>query len=196
MENQEKTQEERDLTALEQHKAKMASMHGSHMHWVKALIVIIILGGIFSLGAMAVRWHDQNRLGFYGKAGTVQVFGNSTMMGGRQESTEVEGGVSSGTVRMMGGRTGMMGRSYSGSGTIQTSNDESILVGGVASINGNTIVIRSNSTNITVNVSSSTSFYKNGTVAKQSDLQIGDIVNVVGKSDSNGVVTATSVNIQ
>lgn len=70
------------------------------------------------------------------------------------------------------------------------------VVGGVSSINGNTLTLRSNDTTHDIAISSTTSFYKAGSIAKQSDLQVGDIVFVTGTPDSNGIIQATSVTIR
>jgi len=71
------------------------------------------------------------------------------------------------------------------------------VAGDVTKIDGNNITIKDSSGNeISIVVSQSTSFRKNATVAKQSDLQVGNNITVVGPSDSNGVVQATAIIIR
>lgn len=69
--------------------------------------------------------------------------------------------------------------------------------GGVASISGNTVVLHLGGTTQTVNLASTTSFYKaDGSIGKQSDLQVGDVVSVTGAPDSAGVIQAETVSIR
>ena len=69
-------------------------------------------------------------------------------------------------------------------------------VGSVTKIDGNTLTVRSRGTDLTVTVSSTTSFYKAGAIAKQSDLQVGDIIGMAGTPDSSGNIQAQTVTIQ
>lgn len=69
-------------------------------------------------------------------------------------------------------------------------------VGGIVSVTGNTLTIRVNGADQSVALAQSTSFYRNGTIAKQTDLQAGDIVSVVGTPNNAGVIGAVSVSIR
>lgn len=71
-----------------------------------------------------------------------------------------------------------------------------MLLGAVSAINGSTITVHNSAADTTVTIQSSTSFYKAGAVAKQTDLKVGDVVSVQGRPDANGVVQATSVIIR
>jgi hypothetical protein len=69
-------------------------------------------------------------------------------------------------------------------------------IGAISAINGNNVTLRSEGTNTSVAIASTTSFYNEGDVAKQSDLQIGDIVTISGTPDSSGTIQATVVSIR
>jgi hypothetical protein len=66
-------------------------------------------------------------------------------------------------------------------------------LGSVSAINDNTITLHASSGDTNVNIETTTSIYKNGVIAKQSDLKIGDVVTVIGAPDSDGVIAAQSI---
>jgi hypothetical protein len=66
----------------------------------------------------------------------------------------------------------------------------------VTAINGNTLTVRMNGASVSVAITSTTSFYNEGDIAKLADLQIGDIITISGTPDSSGVIQATSITIQ
>ncbi len=90
----------------------------------------------------------------------------------------------------MMGRRGAMGR-----GSVHGSAARGTL-GALTKIDGNTLTVHVRGTDETVAVTSSTSYYKAGVIAKQSDLQVGDILVVSGNPDSNGVIQALSIDIR
>jgi len=89
--------------------------------------------------------------------------------------------------RMMGGQfraRGMMGSRY-GRG----------FVGEVTKIDGSTITVKINNSDYAVVVSDSTSYAKNGQIAKQSDLKVGDTISISGASNSQGQISARIITI-
>ena len=92
---------------------------------------------------------------------------------------------------LRGAGTGMM-RGGNGRGI----NNQAELLGSLTAINGNNLTVKSNGTDHTVTVSSTTSFYNTNGIAKQSDLQTGDVLIVAGTPDSSGNIQATSVQIR
>lgn len=87
--------------------------------------------------------------------------------------------------RMMSGR-GMMGQGFRRSATSAS----------VTTVDGNNITITKNSKDYSVIVNDQTSYIKTGEIAKQSDLKVGDNVEVTGTSNSQGVIIATQIIIQ
>ena len=70
------------------------------------------------------------------------------------------------------------------------------VLGAVTAVSGSSITLRVSGASQTVAVASTTSFYKQGAIAKQSDLQVSDVVVVFGAPDSSGTIQAQSVEIQ
>ena len=66
----------------------------------------------------------------------------------------------------------------------------------MVSIAGSLLTVRLYGTNRSVALAPSTSFYRAGGIAKQSDLLVGDVVSVAGAPDDNGVIQAVSVTIR
>lgn len=89
-----------------------------------------------------------------------------------------------------GGR-GMIGRSFGG----RHMNGQ-VTSGDVTKIDGSSITIKTATQDVSVTVTSTTSFQKNGSVAKQSDLQDNNYIIVYGPSDSNGVIQAQTILIK
>lgn len=94
------------------------------------------------------------------------------------------------------GGHGMMGGLQNGVGGMGMQARGGQLLGSVLSINGSTITVRNSSADTSVAIQSTTSFYKNRLVAKQSDLRVGDVILVRGLPDSSGVVQATVISIR
>ena len=68
--------------------------------------------------------------------------------------------------------------------------------GEVTKIDGNNLTVKTNDgKEISVQVSDTTSYYKNQNIAKQSDLKVGDKVRIFGRPDSNGVIQAQEIHI-
>jgi len=70
------------------------------------------------------------------------------------------------------------------------------ILGAVTAINGDTLTVRAHGADQPVAVSSTTSFYKNGAIAKQSDVAVDDVVTVIGKPDSSGTIQATAITVE
>lgn len=72
------------------------------------------------------------------------------------------------------------------------------LSGQVTKIEGDKVTVKSNRNNqeYTAIVSNSTSFSKQGNIAKQSDLKVDDQVVVMGASDSQGQINASAIIIK
>lgn len=145
-------------------------MHGHH-HGTKLLLlvigILIIAGGAVAVAKFATG-HER--------------FGN---------------GVNFERTGMMGGRGFTSGRGMMGRGANFARQDLTRGVSGdITKIDGNTVTINNGVKDIAVNLQSTTSFTKNGQVAKQSDLIVGNNIIVSGSSDSSGVVQATSVLIR
>lgn len=105
-------------------------------------------------------------------------------------------------VQMMGSAAQFNQASLRGAGTgmmrggIGRGVNQAKLLGSLTAINGNSLTFRSNGTDHTVSVSSTTSFYNTNGIAKQSDLQTGDVLIVAGTPDSSGNIQATSIQIR
>lgn len=92
-------------------------------------------------------------------------------------------------VRPMGGQRMMGGRQ-------RPDRQDDRVLGAVTAVSGSSITLRVSGASQTVAVASTTSFYKQGAIAKQSDLQVSDVVVVFGAPDSSGTIQAQSVEIQ
>ena len=73
--------------------------------------------------------------------------------------------------------------------------DRGHLVGSITKIDGNNLTVKINNADIAVIVSDSTSFSKAGNIAKLSDLSVGNTILIVGSSNSQGQISATSITI-
>jgi hypothetical protein len=66
----------------------------------------------------------------------------------------------------------------------------------VTSVNGSTIVAKaSDGSAVTITVSSSTTYRKAGQAAALSDISVGSVISVMGTRNSDGSITATSIDI-
>ncbi|MFA6082336.1 MAG: DUF5666 domain-containing protein [Patescibacteria group bacterium] len=130
------------------------------------LIVLVVIGGVGFGLGRMGSWHRQSKMA---------KFGTSRMMMGN------------------GMRDGFAARGH----MYRQDESQLVLSGDIAKINGNTFSVTAfDGTAYLVNVSSSTSYSKNGAVAKQSDVIVGNFVQVFGTSDSSGNITATSITIR
>jgi hypothetical protein len=87
---------------------------------------------------------------------------------------------SSGTAGAAGGGSG---RRFGGRPTLGT----------VSSLSGSTLVVKTSSADVTVDLTSSTMITNGGSAASVSDIATGDTVAVIGTAASDGTVTATRV---
>lgn len=100
---------------------------------------------------------------------------------------------------MMNGRgEGMMDGNWGGRGMMRGGSAQNTrLSGDVTAINDNKVTVKaSDGTEYTVNVSTDTSYRKNSSIAKQSDLKTGNKVLVTGSSNSNGEIVASLIVIE
>lgn len=81
------------------------------------------------------------------------------------------------------GRMGMMGYS------------RHAILGAVNKIDGNTVTITQNGQDVAVTIASDTSIYKSGSIAKQSDIHVGDVIIVRGAPGSDGTIAARTITI-
>lgn len=137
--------------------------------WRGAWFVFGILIILLAFGAMAMGFHRRMALG--------------TEFGLR------EGFV---TERAIGG-PGMRGGMIHARGGMK---QVGVNLGIVTKIDGNSLTVRSRGVDQTVTVATSTSFYKNGAVAKQADLQVSDVISVAGAPDSSGNILAQQIVIE
>lgn len=129
------------------------------------LVFLVVLGGAFMVGRVSGGFHRGTEVKNVRNNGGC----GGGMMGGR-------GGLGQ-------GRTGgqMVGQRYSGS---------------ITAVNGNSFTLNSSNKNVTVNIATDTSIYNSdGTIAKQTDLKVGNNVIVSGPSNSNGEINATIIRI-
>lgn len=70
------------------------------------------------------------------------------------------------------------------------------LLGSITAITGNVLTLHNSSADQSIVISDSTSIYKNGQIAKQSDLKVGDVISVSGKPNSSGQIQAILIEIQ
>lgn len=68
--------------------------------------------------------------------------------------------------------------------------------GDITKIDGNTITLQNPDKTYTITVNDSTSYSKNGNIAKQSDMLVNNNIVISGTSDSQGNITATSIIIR
>jgi hypothetical protein len=95
------------------------------------------------------------------------------------------------------GKPGMNGGGRFDRGEMGGREDVGALVDGkVTAISGNTMTVNSDSKDYTVNIVETTSISRNRSIAKQSDIAVGNTVSVKGKSKSDGSVDATSISIK
>ena len=131
------------------------------------MVLIIIIGLMLLFGAFMVGGSFRHSTAYY-------------RIGGISDLNDIGRGMS-GYNRLGGfGKHGMAGTRTLGS---------------ITAISGNTVTVHGSSQNYSVTVSSSTAFYKNGAVDKQSDLQVGDIVTITGTPDSSGNIQASAISI-
>ncbi|HSX41867.1 MAG TPA: DUF5666 domain-containing protein [Candidatus Saccharimonadales bacterium] len=69
------------------------------------------------------------------------------------------------------------------------------LIGAISKIDGNTLTLHTATSDQAVVVSATTSFYKAGAIAKQSDLAVGQAISVRGLPNSSGQIAATKITI-
>jgi hypothetical protein len=88
---------------------------------------------------------------------------------------------------------GMMSGRYGG-GHMFRQEFRNTISGQVTNINGNNLTVKSgDGTTYTVILSTQTSFYNAGQIAKQSDLKVNDNISVLGTPNSNGDINATEI---
>lgn len=192
MENDEKTiynEEKEEMNKEELKKEKMENMdkkemnyehrdrmrHMGHMGSFGVLLwllgTILIVGGLISIGMMAFN-HD--RIGIDRR--NVQI--GAPMMLNYGERGYGYGG-------MMGGRINENNYAV-----------RSGVTGQITVINGNNLTVKdSTGTEKTVVVSDTTSYVKANDIAKQSDLQVNNVISAVGTSNSQSQIVATTVQI-
>lgn len=137
-------------------------------HHSTTKILLIVLGVVLILGCLA-------------SVGMMATFGHGRNFTRNDNNIELRSG------GMMGRRGGMMGAKAYGSR----------ISGTVTSISGNSIVVKAtNDTSYTVTVNDATSYSKNDTIAKQSDLVTNDNIIVIGPSNSQGGINATAIIIK
>lgn len=136
-------------------------------------VVVILVAFAFALGSMSARHRAALTYSTFAGPGVERQLGGM-MKGGIDDE---QGTVRSGMMR--GGRPGHNG-----------------LLGSLTAINGNTLTVKASGTEHTVTVASTTSFYKDGQIAKQSDLATGDVLVISGAPDSSGNIQATAIDIR
>ena len=161
-------QEEKETTKQEY----MQSWRNRPWRGAGLVIGVVIVIVAFMVGAAVSRHRYSTEL-----PGKQVVIGG--MMGTQQAPRGMMGGRG-----MRGGRPGT------------SSAPEDRVLGAVTAINGNSITVRVEGASQAVAVSSTTSFYKNGAIAKQSDLAQDDVVTVVGTPDSSGTIQAQVITIE
>lgn len=128
--------------------------------------LVIVLVVVIALALMAGRFTSFHRLNFAGQYRSI----------GRFEKSRI--GKPYGDRRLMMGNRGNQ------------------VLGAVTKIDGNNLTVKNSAGEQVVTVSSTTSFYNNGVIAKQSDLKTGDIVIISGTPNSSGAISATFVEIK
>jgi CBS-domain-containing membrane protein len=67
------------------------------------------------------------------------------------------------------------------------------IFGAITKIDGNDITIKQNDQEVIIVVASDTSIYRNKTIAKQSDIKVGDVITVRGTPGSDGNIAVKSI---
>lgn len=67
------------------------------------------------------------------------------------------------------------------------------LLGSISAVGGNNLTVHNSAGDQTVVISDTTSIYKSGAIAKQTDLKVGDVITVTGQPNSSGQINATQI---